>query len=259
MPEFKFSCPKCSQNILCDMRHVGSQINCPSCRESIVVPPSSPPSIAPAGRVSKVKLSRLLNILAIGLGALLAAGIIAIILYNLGRPMRSIRSEWSVISGDSGQWSLENGKIKAHSDTGDSIFASSGEYGNVTFSAVAGTPNREATLAIRMQDAANGYLIVFVPSNSPRDPAGFIRLVKRTSGDETTIAAYQKQKLKLLGTRQSAKIKVVARDSLIEIFVNGVKVIQTNDSTFATGFIGFRIYGQADAPCDATFSKVTFH
>jgi hypothetical protein len=259
MPEFKFSCPKCSQNILCDMRHVGSQINCPSCRESIVVPPSSPPPIAPAGRAGKVKLSKLLNILAIGMGALLAVGIIALILYNLGRPMRSIRSEWSVISGDSGQWSLENGKIKAHSDTGDSIFASSGEYGNVTFSAVAGTPNREATLAIRMQDAANGYLIVFVPSNSPRDPAGFIRLVKRTSGDETTIAACQKQKLKLLGTRQSAKIKVVARDSLIEIFVNGVKVIQTNDSTFATGFIGFRIYGQADAPCDATFSKVTFH
>lgn len=259
MPEFKFSCPKCTQNIQCDVRCVGSQINCPSCRESIVVPPSSPSSVAPAGQVSKVRLSRLYKILAIGLGALLAVGIIALMLYSLGKPMRSIRSEWSVINGDSGQWSLENGKIKAHSDAGDSIFASSAEYGDVTFSAVAGTPNREASLAIRMQDAANGYLIVFVPSNSPRDPAGFIRLVKRTSGDETTIAAYQKQKLKLLGTRLSAKIKVVARGSLIEIFVNGVKVIQTNDSTFATGSIGFRIYGQADAPCDATFSKVTFH
>jgi hypothetical protein len=259
MAEFKFSCPKCSQNIQCDVRYVGSQISCPSCRESIVVPPVSQSPIATAGRVSKAKLSTLRNILAIGLGALLAAGIIAIILYNLGKPMRSIRSEWSVISGDSGQWSLENGQIKAHSATGDSIFASSEEYGDITFSAIASTPNREATLAIRMQDAANGYLIVFVPSNSPRDPAGFIRLVKRTSGDETTIAAYQKQKLKLLGTRQSAKIKVVARDSLIEIFVNGVKVIQTNDWAFATGFIGFRIYGQADAPCDATFSKVTFH
>src|ERR1035438_8679079 len=130
MPEFKFSCPKCSQNILCDMRHVGSQINCPSCRESIVVPPSSPSPIAPAGRAGRGRLSKLLNIFAIGMGALLVAGIIALVLYNLGKPMRSIRSEWSVICGDSGQWNLENGTIKAHSDTGDSIFASSGEYGN---------------------------------------------------------------------------------------------------------------------------------
>ena len=259
MAEFKFTCPQCKQHIQCDISYIGSPINCPACRQSIIVPPSSQSPVAPAGRVSKVKLSALRNILIAGLGALLAAGIIAIILYNMGKPMRSIRSEWSVICGDSGQWSFENGKIKAHSTAGDSILASSEEYGDVTFSAIADTPNREASLAIRMQDAANGDLIIFVPSNSPRDPAGFIRLVKRTSGDETTIAAYQKQKLKLLGTRQSAKIKVVARDSLIEIFVNGVKVIQTNDSTFATGFIGFRIYGQADAPCDATFSKVTFH
>ncbi len=258
MAEFKFPCPKCGQNIQCDVRYVGSQINCPSCRESIVVPPSSPSSILPAGRVSRVKLSTLRNI-SIGLGALLAAGIIAIILYNMGKPMRSIRSEWSVICGDNGQWSFENGKIKARSIAGDSILASSKEYGDVTFSAIADTPNREASLAIRMQDAANGYLIIFVPSNSPKDPAGFIRLLKRVSGNETTIATYNKQKQKLLAARQSAKIKIVAKGSLIEIFVNGVSVIRTNDSTFATGSIGFRVYGWGDAPCDATFSKVTFH
>ena len=197
---------------------------------------------------------------AIVVGAcVLVAGITTVIICNREKPIQSIPKDWSVISGNSEQWNWTNGKINAHSTTGETILASSKEYHNVTLSAIASTTNREASLAIRMQDAANGYLIVFVPSNSPRDPAGFIRLVKRTSGDETTIAAYNKQKQRLLAARQSAKIKVVARGSLIEVLVNGVKVIQTNDWTFASGSIGFRIYGQADAPCDATFSKVTFH
>ena len=258
MAEFKFPCSKCGQNIQCDVRYVGSQINCPSCRESIVVPPSSPSPVAPAGRVSRVKLSTLQNI-SIGLSALLAAGIIAIILYNMGKPMRSIRSEWSAISGDSGQWSFENGKIKAHSITGDSIFASREEYGDVTFSAVASTTNREASLAIRMQDAGNGYIVIFGPARTPCpwNPNGLVLLVKRISGIDTTILAYQKRKLATIG--QSAKITVVAKGSLITVFLNGEKVLQAHDTTFTTGYIGFRICGWGDFPCDATFSRVTFH
>ena len=77
----------------------------------------------------------------VGVCVLLAAGTAAIIIYNMGKPMRSIRAEWSAISGDSEQWSWANGKIKAHTVTGDSIFASREEYGDVTFSAVASTTN----------------------------------------------------------------------------------------------------------------------
>jgi hypothetical protein len=187
---------------------------------------------------------------------LLAAVTTAIIIYNAGKPMRSIRAEWSAIGGDSGQWSFANGKIKAHTTTGDTIFASREEYGDVTFSAIASTTNREASLAIRLQDVNNGYLIVFAPARTPGNADGFVRLVKRVSNNESTLATYQKRKL--LNVGMTAKIKVVARGSAIEVFLNGDKILQSHDETFASGYIGFRVYGWADFPSDATFSNVSF-
>jgi hypothetical protein len=38
MSEFKFSCPACGQDILCDTTHVGTQIACPGCNATIAVP-----------------------------------------------------------------------------------------------------------------------------------------------------------------------------------------------------------------------------
>jgi hypothetical protein len=194
--------------------------------------------------------------IAVGVGALLVLVTTTIILYHVGKPMRSIRAEWSAISSDSGQWNIENGKIRAHTVTGDSIFASSQEYGDVTFSAIASTTNREASLAVRLQDANNGYLIVFAPAKTPGNADGFIRLVKRISNSETTLAAYQKRKLLTVG--KSAKIKVTAKGSLFTVFLNGEKVLQAHDATYTSGYLGFRIYGWADFPCDATFSHVKF-
>jgi outer membrane lipoprotein-sorting protein len=38
MAEFKFSCPQCGQHIQCDVGYSGVQINCPTCKQLIVVP-----------------------------------------------------------------------------------------------------------------------------------------------------------------------------------------------------------------------------
>jgi DNA-directed RNA polymerase subunit RPC12/RpoP len=38
MSEFKFSCPACGQNVLCDTAHAGTEIACPTCHAAIVVP-----------------------------------------------------------------------------------------------------------------------------------------------------------------------------------------------------------------------------
>ena len=57
---------------------------------------------------------------------------------------------------------------------------------------------------------------------------------------------------------QSAKIAVAARGPLIEVRLNDVRVLRVMDSTFTTGLIGLRIFGDTDYPCDATFLKVTF-
>jgi hypothetical protein len=40
MPEFKFFCPNCGQQIQCDTGYVGSQINCPACQQPVTVPPA---------------------------------------------------------------------------------------------------------------------------------------------------------------------------------------------------------------------------
>ena len=101
-----------------------------------------------------------------------------------GKPMRTIQSEWSAISGDNGQWVFADGQIEAHTINGDSILASTKKYGDVTFSATAKTSNREASLAFRMQDAANGYILNFTPVGSPGEPNGFVRLRKRIGNDE---------------------------------------------------------------------------
>jgi len=187
---------------------------------------------------------------------LLAAGTAAIVIYSMGKPMRTIQSEWSTISGDSGQWVFADGQIEAHTINGDSILASSEKYGDVTFSATAKTTNREASLAFRMQDTANGYILNFTPVGSPGEPKGFVRLRKRVGNDETTLAVYQGPRLAATG--KSAKIKVVAKGSSIQVFLNGANVLRVHDTTFTTGSIGFRVYGWADFPCDATFSHVKF-
>ena len=68
-----------------------------------------------------------------GVCLLLAAAATIVVLYQMRQPMRTIQSEWSTISGDSGQWVFADGQIEAHTINGDSILASSEKYGDVTF------------------------------------------------------------------------------------------------------------------------------
>jgi ribosomal protein S27E len=70
MAEFKFPCPRCGQNIQCDTGYAGTQINCPSCQQSIVVPQSSRAAAATA----KSKAWR--NILITGGLAIVLAGLV---------------------------------------------------------------------------------------------------------------------------------------------------------------------------------------
>ena len=42
MAEFKFFCPQCGQQIQCDTGYAGTQINCPACNQTIVVPVPAP-------------------------------------------------------------------------------------------------------------------------------------------------------------------------------------------------------------------------
>ena len=48
MAEFKFPCPQCGQGIQYDSDYSGTQINCPICKQAIVVPQAVGVSPAPA-------------------------------------------------------------------------------------------------------------------------------------------------------------------------------------------------------------------
>jgi hypothetical protein len=213
----------------------------------------------PGERTIQIKVSTLRKAAIIGLCVLLVAGIIAAALCIMGNSTRAIWKEWSVLGGDENDWSFAGGKIHAHSVSGEGIFASDKEYRDVTLSATVSTTNREASLAIRMQDAGNGYLILFAPARTPCpwNRTGFIAVIKKTSGNETTLVSFNKRNLSAIG--QTAKIKVVARGPLIDVFLNGTKILHVTDSTFANGRIGLRLFGDQNYPCDAVFSKVTFH
>ena len=83
MAEFKFPCPQCGQNILCDDSHAGSPINCPECQQSIIVPAPPPGVATPGERVIQIKVSTLWRVAILSLGTLLVAGIVALAVAKL--------------------------------------------------------------------------------------------------------------------------------------------------------------------------------
>ncbi|MDB6121176.1 MAG: hypothetical protein JWQ71_169 [Pedosphaera sp.] len=195
----------------------------------------------------------------IGVGVIMAGTTAITINTLMDKSIKGIPQDWSVLSGDGAAWNWANNKINVHSDSGDSLLVSSKEYGDVTMSVIASASTREASLAIRMKDKDNGYIIVFGPAGTPwaLDNGGQLALVKRTSAGEVTLASFKGKKFDAIGQR--AKIDVTARGPLIEVRLNGITVLQASDDTFATGRIGFRAYGDSTIPSDAAFSKLTFH
>ena len=193
-----------------------------------------------------------------GACVLLAAGTTTLTLVA-SRPVhiQGIPKDWSIMSGNSDQWSWSDNSINGHSTTGDSILASTKQYGDVTLSAMVSTTNHEATLVLRMQDADNGYLAAFVPDGTPtakRDTSKIV-LIKRSAGEEKELAIFKRRRLSAPG--QLEKLTFSAKGPRLEIRLNDVPILKANDTTFTSGFIGLRVYGWGDIPCDGVFSNLT--
>ena len=226
--------------------------------------PPRPPSAAAGGPTStpdkgaakSMKSTAAKAAIIVSAGVLLVVGMTAILLYNPDETIRiqGIPEDWLVLSGDTDQWNWSNNAFHGHSSTGDSILASTRQYGDVTVSAIVNTTNRDADLVFRMQDADNGYVVCFAPDGTPwaADNGSHIQLRKRISGDESDVATFTRR-----GLPQTAKLTVVAKGPHIEVLWNDITVLETNDSTFASGFIGVRVYGDPGLPSDGTFSNLT--
>lgn len=193
-----------------------------------------------------------------GAGVLLVAGTVATLTFpHRETHIYGIPKDWSVLNGTAEQWNWANGVITGHTTNGDSILASTKQYGNVTVSALVSTTNREASLALRLQDGENGYLAIFAPDGTPsaRADTSKIVLIKRQAGEERELAIFKRRGLSAPG--QLEKFTFQANGTHLEIRLNDNPVIKTNDASFASGFIGLRVYGDPNYPSDGVFSNLT--
>jgi len=166
-----------------------------------------------------------------------------------------IPNDWSVIGSGSGQWNCDGNIIQAHSSRGDSILVSDAMYSDVIITATVSTRNREASLAIRMKDAGNGYIIIFLPDGIAwNNGVGGIWIVERTNYEESILDYYHNQDFTVIG--QSVKISIAAIGSSLKVSLNDKLVLLVNDTTYVSGKIGLRINGDASLPCDSTFEDL---
>ena len=218
---------------------------------------SIPPPIRKASKTMKSNIAKTVIIASAGL--LLAAMITALIFRTANETIRiqGIPKDWSVLRGGTDQWSWKDNAIHGHTTAGDSILASTRQYDNVTTTARVSTTNREATLALRLQDTDNGYFAAFAPDGTAaaRNDTSKISLLRRVAGQEKELALFIRRGLSAPG--QLEKLTFSARGSRLEVRLNDVTILKTNDSTFASGFIGLRVYGDPKYPCDAVFSNLT--
>jgi hypothetical protein len=73
MTEFKFFCPQCGRNIQCGVNYAGEQINCPSCKQLIVVPQPPAGAVPPT---AAAKSRTLQFILVLTAGVIVLAGLV---------------------------------------------------------------------------------------------------------------------------------------------------------------------------------------
>src|SRR5690349_19294381 len=131
MADFRFSCPKCSQEIACAVEFSGSQVNCPHCKQFITVPiPSTPP---PEKEI-RIKASTLQNIVLIALATLFVIVITTGIIYVANNSVRKIENDGTVLAGNEGRWNFGLFKILGETVNGDSMLVAPKDYSDVTFS-----------------------------------------------------------------------------------------------------------------------------
>ena len=213
------------------------------------------------GALKLMAWAKVKTALLFGACALTLAGTPILAVYELKRPPQGIPSTWSVLDGTAEQWRWADGRIHAHSTESETILAAPKMYRDVTISATVSTTNREASFAVRMQDADNGYLVIFAPlgdnvlTGNTSYGRGMVRFHKKTSGKEVVVNAYAGQLFSSITS--TAKLAVSAKGPWFEVLVNDVTVLRIKDTDFSSGLVGLRICGDEKYPCDAAFSDVT--
>jgi serine/threonine protein kinase len=161
--------------------------------------------------------------------------------------------EWIAIGGT---WSgPDDGVVHGETDVSDGLYLYQQIYTDFTFAAEVQAEDREASLAFRMQDDQNGYLVIVVPTGALGGNPG-VYLAKRLQGGHSFLAASQ-QHSPAVG--QWIAVSVRTAGTRIQVSMNGTLVLDVSDTSttpFTSGKVGFRIYGDSLGPCHANFRNI---
>jgi hypothetical protein len=148
-----------------------------------------------------------------------------------------------------------DGIVRGETDIVDALYLYPQSYSDFTFAAELQALDREASLAFRMQDTQNGYLVIVVPTGAIGANPG-IYLAKRVQGEHSFLASTQ-QGLPDLG--EWVRVTVQTAGAHIQVSVNDMLIFDLDDTTgppITAGQVGFRIYGDRIAPCHANFRDI---
>jgi serine/threonine-protein kinase len=164
---------------------------------------------------------------------------------------------WVRTGSPTGSWNINQaGVATARVTDGSSMLLTPSTFRDVEVFAEMSTPNREASLAVRIDANQNGYLGVYVPDGAPhlKGRAGGVAIVRVTGGTATPLAVARLPAMVQL--RDTVRMRLLARDQQLTLFLNGREVARATDATYTQGRVGLRVFADADGPCDATFANV---
>jgi serine/threonine protein kinase len=161
--------------------------------------------------------------------------------------------EWIAIGGT---WTgPDDGVVSGETDASDGLYLYQHTYTDFTFAAEVQAVDREASLAFRMQDDQNGYLMIIVPTGARGGNPG-VYLAKRLQGGHSFLASSQ-QHAPAVG--QWIGVSVRVEGTRIQVSINGALVFDISDTSttpLISGKVGFRVYADALGPCHANFRNI---
>lgn len=153
---------------------------------------------------------------------------------------------WEIVSGD---WKAENGMIKGSSGGGEGLLLLKDKlFANFTLECRIKVENREGSLAFRVKDKDNLYLLVFNPKISD-ESQGSVLLIRRLNGKETYFAGSEQY----VWRNEWVKLKISAVKEKLEVYVNGKMTVSVDDKNLKEGRAGLRVFGDFFNGCDAYF------
>jgi serine/threonine-protein kinase len=162
-------------------------------------------------------------------------------------------AEWIAIGGT---WTgPDGGVVRGETDASDGLYLYQQTYTDFTFAAEVQAVDREASLAFRMQDDQNGYLVIIVPTGARGGNPG-VYLAKRFQGGHSFLASSQQH---APAAAEWIGVSVRAVDTRIQVSMNGTLVFDISDTStpaLTSGKVGFRIYADALGPCHANFRNI---